>query len=229
MATTSVGLTFFVVFAIFGFMSKGGHIPLLRNSYLFLDDKLDINKYIKIKLIEYKNNSLSEVIPGLVIKSNEKKNYLASKIKNPKLLLINIESNTLIKKLNNFSSNYFKRNNGYMNIILQKIILNNPDVILIGKNYPKIFYNDLINNSSMKAKFIFFDIKKKHLEQISRTTSNIILPSINLIGIKTPFNKCKNFYIKDMKNYSLLVFEGESPILFNSIILSGNNKLFLKK
>ena len=47
-----------------------------------------------------------------------------------------------------------------MNIILQKIILNNPDVILIGKNYPKIFYNDLINNSSMKAKFIFFDIKK---------------------------------------------------------------------
>ena len=77
------------------------------------------------------------------------------------MLLINIESNTLIKKLNNFSSNYFKRNNGYMNIILQKIILNNPDVILIGKNYPKIFYNDLINNSSMKAKFIFFDIKKK--------------------------------------------------------------------
>ena len=201
----------------------------LRNSYLFLDDQLDINKYIKIKLIEYKNNSLSEVIPGLVIKSNEKKNYLASKIKNPKLLLINIESNTLIKKLNNFSNNYFKRNNGYMNIILQKIILNNPDVILIGKNYPKIFYNDLINNSSMKAKFIFFDIKKKHLEQISRTTSSIILPSINLIGIKTPFNKCKNFYIKDMKNYSLLVFEGESPILFNSIILSWNNKLFLKK
>ena len=47
----------------------------LRNSYLFLDDQLDINKYIKIKLIEYKNNSLSEVIPGLVIKSNEKKNY----------------------------------------------------------------------------------------------------------------------------------------------------------
>ena len=201
----------------------------LRNSYLFLDDKLDINKYIKIKLIDYKNNSLSEAIPGLVIKINEKKNYLNTNLINPKLLLINIENNTLINKLNNSSNNYFKRNTGYINIILQKIILNNPDVILIGKNYPKIFYNDLINNSSMKNKFIFFDIKKKHLEQISRTTANIILSSINLIGIKNPFNKCKKFYIKDMKNYSLLVFEGESPILFNSIILSGNNKLFLKK
>ena len=201
----------------------------LRNSYLFLDDKLDINKYIKIKLIEYKNTSLSEVIPGLVTKINVKKTYSSLKIKNPKLLLINIESNTLIKKLNYFSNNYFKRNNRYMNIILQKIILNNPDVILIGKNYPKIFHNNLINNSSMKTKFIFFDIKKKHLEQISRTISNIILSSINLIGIKTPFNKYKNFYIKEMKNYSLFVFECESPILFNNIILRWNNKLFLKK
>jgi len=34
-ATVAVSLTFFVVFAIFGFMSKGGHIPLLKNSYLF--------------------------------------------------------------------------------------------------------------------------------------------------------------------------------------------------
>lgn len=34
-ATVAVSLTFFVVFAIFGFMSKGGHIPLLRNSYFF--------------------------------------------------------------------------------------------------------------------------------------------------------------------------------------------------
>ncbi len=34
-ATIAVSLTFFVVFAIFGFMSRGGHIPLLRNSYLF--------------------------------------------------------------------------------------------------------------------------------------------------------------------------------------------------
>lgn len=34
-ATVSVSLTFFVVFAIFGFMIQGGHIPLLQNSNLF--------------------------------------------------------------------------------------------------------------------------------------------------------------------------------------------------
>ena len=34
-ATVSVSLTFFVVFAYLGFITKGGHIPLLRNSNLF--------------------------------------------------------------------------------------------------------------------------------------------------------------------------------------------------
>ena len=34
-ATVSVSLTFFVVFAYLGFITKGGHLPLLRNSNLF--------------------------------------------------------------------------------------------------------------------------------------------------------------------------------------------------
>lgn len=34
-ATVAVSLTFFVVFAVFGFTSRGGHISLLKNSYLF--------------------------------------------------------------------------------------------------------------------------------------------------------------------------------------------------
>ena len=34
-ATVAVSLTFFVVFAIFGFMSNGSHISFIRNSYLF--------------------------------------------------------------------------------------------------------------------------------------------------------------------------------------------------
>ena len=200
----------------------------LRNSYLFLDDKLDINKYIKIKQIDYKDNTLSEVIPGLVVKINQIKNNENINIINPKLLLINIENNFFLKKLNN-PSHYSKRDSGYIHVILQKIILNAPDVILIGKNYPKIFYNNLVNNNSMKNKCIFFDIRKKHLEQIARTSSHIILPSVNLIGKKHPFGKCKRFYIKNMKDYSLLVFEGDSPMLFNSIILSGKDKFVFKK
>ena len=203
-------------------------ISNLRNSYLFLDDSLDINKYIKIKQIEYKDNSLSEVIPGLVIKSNQNKDFEKTNFINPKLLLINLENNLLVKKLNNFSES-FKRNNGYINIILQKINYYNPDVIIIGKNYPVVFRNDLSNNSATKNKCILFDMKKKHFEEITRSTANIILPSFNLIGSKYPFGKCKKFYIKKVKSDVLLVFEGYSPKLYNSIILSGNNNFLLRK
>jgi len=200
----------------------------LRTSYLFLEDSLDINKYIKVKQIEYKDNSLSEVIPGLVIKSDHVKNFENKIIINPKILLINLENNLFSMKLNNFS-NSFQRNNGYIKIIIQKINAFNPHILIIGKNCAKIFQNELKNNSLMKNRHIFFDIKKKHLEEIARTTCNIILPSFNLIGNKNPSGKCKKFYIKNIKSNSLLVFEGYNALLFNSIILSGKNNLFLKK
>ena len=206
-----------------------GVINNFRSSYLLLDDSLDINKYIKIKQIEYKDNSLSEVIPGIVIKVDQIKEYEKVRFKNPNLLLINLESNSIVKKLNNNFADSFKRNNGYVNILFQKIYHYNPDVILIGKIYPKVFQKDLNNKISMKDRCIIFDIKKKHLEQIARTTCNNILPSFNLIGNKNTFGKCKKFYIKNMKSNSLLVFEGYSPMLFNSIILSGKNNFFLKK
>ena len=201
----------------------------LRTSYLFLEDSLDINKYIKVKQIEYKDNSLSEVVPGLVIKIDQVKNFENKIIINPKILLINLENNLFSIKLNNNFSNSFQRNNGYIKIILQKINFFNPDILIIGKNCAKLFQNELNNNSSMKNKYIFFDINKRNLEEIARTTCNIILPSFNLIGNKNPSGKCKKFYIKNIKSNSLLVFEGYNPLLFNSIILSGKNNFFLKK
>ena len=200
----------------------------LRNSYLFLNDSLDVNKYIKIKFNDYKDNSLSEVIPGLVIKMNQNKKFENIQIFKPKILLINLENNLLLQKMNNFS-NSFQRNNGFIQIIFKKINIFNPDIIIMGKNYAKLFQNELNNQSSMKNKYIFYDIKKKHLEEIARTTCNIIIPSFNLIGKNNPYGKCRKFYIKNMKSNTFLVFEGYSPILFNSIILSGNNNFFLKK
>ena len=59
-ATVAVSLTFFVVFAIFGFMSRGGHIGLLRNSYLFFHliiPVLSILNYVifeKTNIIKFK-------------------------------------------------------------------------------------------------------------------------------------------------------------------------------
>ena len=60
-ATVAVSLTFFVVFAIFGFMSRGGHIALIRNSYLFFHliipviSILNFVIFEKTKIIKFKH------------------------------------------------------------------------------------------------------------------------------------------------------------------------------
>ena len=54
-ATVAVSLTFFVVFAIFGFMSRGGHIPLLRNSYLFFHLIIPVMSILNFVIFEKTN------------------------------------------------------------------------------------------------------------------------------------------------------------------------------
>ena len=58
----------------------------------------------------------------------------------------------------------------------------NPDIIAVGKIYQKLLLNNIINNSPINNKCYIFDVKKKSLENIARSTQNIILPSFNLLG-----------------------------------------------
>ena len=66
-ATVAVSLTFFVVFAIFGFMSRGGHIPLLRNSYLFFHLIIPVLSIINYVIFEKTNKiKFKHIFYGLI-------------------------------------------------------------------------------------------------------------------------------------------------------------------
>ena len=54
-ATVSVSLTFFVVFAYLGFVTKGGHIPLLKNSNLFFHLLIPLVSILNFIIIERTN------------------------------------------------------------------------------------------------------------------------------------------------------------------------------
>ena len=54
-ATVAVSLTFFVVFAIFGFMSRGGHFSLIRNSYLFFHLIIPVMSILNYVIFEKTN------------------------------------------------------------------------------------------------------------------------------------------------------------------------------
>ena len=222
----------------------------LRTNSIFLNDSLNINKFIKIKIIPDKDISLCKVIPGFVMTNKIISKNLKTSFIGPKILLINIENDSISKKLDDYS-NLFQRSNAYIKIIEKKIQILNPDIILVGKIYPKLLLNNIVNNSLINKKCYIFDVKKKSLENIARCTQNIIFPSFDLLGTDNILGKCKNFYIKKInynfkfqkeskvynkkendKNKSenyIIVFEGSNSLLFNTIILAGEDKLFLKK
>ena len=232
----------------------------LRTSSLFLNDYLDINEYIKIKIIPYKDNSMCKVISGFVVRN--KNNIISKNIKSsfigPKILLVNLEKDFISKKLDDFS-NMFQRSESYIKIIENKFRMLDPDIVVVGIKYPKLLLNNLKNNSSLNNKCIIFGMKEKSFKSIARCTHNIILNSFDLIGTDNILGKCKHFYTKKIKEsfkkqnednnikqinnkfqnyfeeegeeeeYELIVFEGSNPLLFNTILLSGEDKIFLKK
>jgi len=51
-ATVSVSLTFFIVFAYLGFITKGGHLPLLRNTNLFFHLVIPVLSIINYLIFE---------------------------------------------------------------------------------------------------------------------------------------------------------------------------------
>ena len=66
-ATVAVSLTFFVVFFIFGFMARGGHLGLIRNSYLFFHLIIPVVSILNFILFE-KNNTIKfkHILYGLI-------------------------------------------------------------------------------------------------------------------------------------------------------------------
>ena len=226
-------------------------ISNLRISSKLLNDSLDINNYIKIKLIEYKDNSLCKVIKGYILQTKKIFNNTIDNIDNPKILLLNNEIyNSESKNMKEFIEYYIKLFESKINII-------KPDIIIIGDDFPREIIDFLINNNFPNVNIIY-NVKSKVMKKLSRCFQTLILPSINLVGTKYNLGKCQKFYIKKFSdnkndydeennknnnskdntpkniinkyqiNKDLYIFDGCNKYLFNTIILSGNDIKKLK-
>ena len=225
-------------------------ITNLRPCSKYLNDSININDFIKIKIIPYKNTSLCQVIQGYVLHNKKKVNdNIKNIIDNPKILLLNKEIDENEEKKNN--NNNINDNKDvqlyYLEIIEHKISLIKPDIIIIGQNFPRDIVNIITNNNFYDVSIIY-DVSNNVMKKLSRCFQTLILPSIHLIGSNNILGSCKRFYIQnisdnninnDLKeaNYEkennsvndLYIFDGCDRLLFSTIILSGQNIDLLKK
>ena len=229
-------------------------ITNVHPSSRYLDDSLNINDYIKIKIIQYKDTSECKVIQGYVMQHNKKGKNAKLKIENPKIIIINKEITNLRGDRNLESNQLDNSNDNYYNLIENKLNILKPDIVIIGKNFPKEKTEMIINNNNLKNISFIYEIKDDVIKKISRCTQSFVLPSFKLIGENNFLGSCKSFNVKifsdyntpikleeinhkkintnfkrEEKNNNLYIFSGCNKLLFATIVLSGNDFNELKK
>jgi len=217
-------------------------ISQVNPSFRDLNDTLNINEYVKIKTIVYKDHSLCKVIDGFAFQKNVCSKKMNTNIDNPKILLLDcaLDYTRSADKITNYQN--LLQEPAYYDIILKKIDLVEPNVILVNKNVSR----NILEKLSASNKFsLVINVKSSSLKKIARCTKTYVLPSTDLIDKRTILGTCRKFRIEKIKTniqnqslkndllkaneFNLMIFEGCDYLLHNTIILSGPDEEELKR
>ena len=158
-----------------------------------LKDSLNINDYIKIKIIEYKDASLSRFIDGYAMNKNVCSKKMNTEIDDPRILLLDCGLDYNRKSgLINFDTNSLQQEPAYLEIIMKKINLVNPDVILINKAVARKIQEKLLDKIAL-----VISVKSHSLKRIARCTKSYVFPSIDLIDSQAILGKSKRYLRKN--------------------------------
>ncbi|KAJ0961395.1 hypothetical protein J5N97_000431 [Dioscorea zingiberensis] len=173
---------------------------------------MDPGSYVKVKCIASGQRSESQVIKGLVFKKNTAHKHMATKYKNPRLLLLKGSLGTLPK----FIIICFNGEKDSLKSIIEMIETCQPNVVLVEKTLTR-------------------------LERIARCTGSEIISSADIV-MKPKLKQCEYFHIeKFTEDYNcsgesgrrsiktLMFLEGFSKPLGCTILLRGAHSDELKK
>ena len=215
-------------------------------SFQDLNDTININDYIKIKIIKYRDQSKCEVIDGYAMQKNVSSKKMRIDIQNPKILLLkgSLEGLRIGRGNKGVESLVIKSSavEDYIEIIRKKIEKISPQIIMVEGNASQK-YQDFFSTEKMNISLIT-KCNLKKLNRIARCVNSFVVPSPDLIGNQVVLGSCAKFKVQTIKNkleinknelfmrseeYNLMRFEGCGKILFNTIVLSGPNLEELKE
>ena len=209
-------------------------ISLVSPSFKYLNDTMNINDYIKIKILPYKDTSLSRVIDGYAMQKNVCSKKMRTNIENPSILIINGGLDCGSASVNNFDK-FFIQEPVYVEQMRKKIELIDVDIIIVNKNIVQNLQDQLIKKKNIS---MILNVKQSSLKKIARCNKTKVLDDIDNINTNVHIGHCKQFKIEkirdknnstninDMlksKEYNLMLFEGCDGVLFNTILLSGSD------
>ena len=205
----------------------------LNPSFKDFKDSMNINDYIKVKIVENKDFSYSKVIDGFAMTKNVCSKKMREKKENPKILLLDLDLN--MHKTNEPFQLNRKESNESFNIeeIKKKLDLLKIDLILINKGISQNFLNYLLKDSKL---IIIVHVKSSSLKKIARCTKGKVISSFNDLDFNNSeqnstklssniYGTCKLFQIN---NTNKLKNEKEENKINNIEDLSSFNNLDFK-
>lgn len=142
-------------------------------------NSMDICKYVKIQLIEYKDTSKCRYVNGVVIKKGVAHRRMAPRIDNPKMIII---ANSLgyMKDDEDFVDleAELRQESTHLKIILDKISHFKPNLIITQKDISQKCRDELVKLNVTCIK----NVKKSVIDRIERLTKTPALPNINLLS-----------------------------------------------
>ena len=243
-------------------------INTLSPTFRYLKDSMNINDYIKVKIIKYKDFSLSKVVAGFVMTKNVCSKKMREKQENPKILLLDLDLNEHKTKEPLKTNNEVSKESFQIEDFKKKIELLDISVILLNKGIGNLLLETLLKNSKL---IIIVNVKSSSLRKIARCTKGQVIYSLNKFlefDVKCNseknvaklssniFGMCQSFQITNISNFEkkeiknrkciiedfslynnpdfgniilsknnkLMTFDGCSPILFQTLILSGPDR-----
>ena len=215
-------------------------ISKLSPSFRDIKDSLDINDYIKIKTIIYKDQSKCRLIDGYVLTKNVASKKMKPPLENPKILLFDcgLDFN---QSFGPIQIRDFKKFNiqkpFFVEKIQKKIDSLEDNLILVNQNIDYELQKEFLKKN--KIIFAVVNVKSKSLKSIARCTKTNVLKSIDDLNGNVILGKCKKFNVEKIKSivkdkkkedkienkdYYLMTFEDNDNILFQSIVLTGPNE-----
>ena len=160
-------------------------VEQVKPSTRMLNDLMEINEYIKIKLIDWKDQGKSCYINGIVMSKSVVNRRMATRITDPRILLLkkiaDLEVTDLASKLD--QEEHTNR------IIHQKLSEIKPDLVIIQKDISV----KLVNMLKQKQITVVANLEERKLRRLARLTQTIVLPSLNVIDQSFNLGKCKIF------------------------------------
>ena len=213
-------------------------IKNLKPSFKDLKDTMNINDYIKVKIIKYKDFSYSKVIDGFAMKKKACSKKMKEKQEDPKILLLQNLNLNEYKGKEALEDIHEESDESYFEEIIKKIRLLEVNIILVNKGINFKLLDSLLKQLKI---IIIINVKPSALKKIARCTKGKIISNFKDLDInknaedENICGACKLFQISSVKSFikekannninyinDLSLYNSND---FNKIILSDNYKL----